>query len=148
MTGDDAQHAALDVIKFQFVDARETPEIGEALGAEVGDRLGPRDEQPLSILARDPVGVLVAGLNGVSHWRWLYVRHLYVAPGWRGQGLGRGLLAQVEDAARARGCVGVYLDTFEESAAVFYERCGFVRHGRIENFPVGAARIFLAKSLN
>ena len=64
---------------------------------------------------------MVAGLNGVSHWRWLYVRHLYVAPSWRGQGLGRRLLAQGEEAARARGCVGVYLDTFEESAAVFYE---------------------------
>jgi GNAT superfamily N-acetyltransferase len=147
MTGDDAQHAALDVIKFEFIDARETPEIGEALGAEVAARLGPRDERPLSILARDAGGAVVAGLNGVSHWRWLYVRHLYVAPAWRGQGLGRRLLAQGEKAALARGCVGVYLDTFEESAAVFYERRGFVRHGRIENFPVGAARIFLGKAL-
>ena len=147
MTGDDAQQAALDVIKFDFIDARETPEIGVILGVEVGDRLGPRDERPFSILARDGSGAVVAGLNGVSHWRWLYVRHLYVAPGWRGQGLGGRLLAEAEQAARARGCVGVYLDTFEESAAVFYERRGFVRHGRIENFPVGAARIFLSKAL-
>jgi len=147
MTGDDAQHAALDVIKFDFIDARETPEIGVILGAEVAARLGPRDEQPLSILAKGEGDAVVAGLNGVSHWRWLYVRHLYVAPGWRGRGLGRRLLARVEEAARARGCVGVYLDTFEESAAVFYERRGFVRHGRIENFPVGAARIFLSKAL-
>jgi len=28
MTGDDAQQAALDVIKFDFIDARETPEVG------------------------------------------------------------------------------------------------------------------------
>ena len=45
------------------------------------------------------------------------------------------------------GCVGVYLDTFEESAAAFYESRGFVRNGRIENFPPGAARIFLSKAL-
>lgn len=147
MTGDDARRAALDVIKFEFIDARETPEIGVILGAEVAARLGPRDERPLSILARDAAGAVVAGLNGVSHWRWLYVRHLYVAPGWRGQGLGRRLLAQGEEAARARGCVGVYLDTFEESAAAFYESRGFVRNGRIENFPLGAARIFLSKAL-
>ncbi|MGA9825963.1 MAG: GNAT family N-acetyltransferase [Methylocystis sp.] len=147
MTGDDARRAALDVIKFEFIDARETPEIGVILGVEVGDRLGPRDERPLSILAREASGAVVAGLNAVSHWRWLYVRHLYVAPSWRGQGLGRRLLAQGEEAARARGCVGVYLDTFEESAAVFYESRGFVRHGRIENFPPGAARIFLSKTL-
>ncbi len=147
MTGDDARRAALDVIKFEFIDARETPEIGVILGVEVGDRLGPRDERPLSVLAREASGAVVAGLNAVSHWRWLYVRHLYVAPSWRGQGLGRRLLAQGEEAARARGCVGVYLDTFEESAAVFYESRGFVRHGRIENFPPGAARIFLSKTL-
>jgi GNAT superfamily N-acetyltransferase len=147
MTGDDARRAALDVIKFEFIATRETPEIGEKLGAEVAARLGPRDERPLSILARDEAGAVVAGLNGVSHWRWLYVRHLYVAPSWRGQGLGRRLLAQGEEAARARGCVGVYLDTFEESAAVFYESRGFVRNGRIENFPPGAARIFLSKAL-
>ena len=94
MTGDDARQAALDVIKFDFIDARETPEIGVILGAEIVARLGPRDERPLSILARDAAGAVVAGLNGVSHWRWLYVRHLYVAPGWRGQGLGRRLLAR------------------------------------------------------
>lgn len=147
MTDDDARQAALDVIKYDFIDARETPEIGAILGLEVGDRLGPRDERPLSILARDAGGAAVGGLNGVSHWRWLYVRHLYVAPAWRGQGLGGRLLAEADQAARARGCVGLYLDTFEESAAVFYERHGFVRHGRIENFPVGAARIFLSKTL-
>jgi GNAT superfamily N-acetyltransferase len=147
MTGDEARHAALDLLNFDFVDASETPEIGERLGAEVGARLGPRDEQPLSILVRDGNGALVAGLNGVSHWRWLYVRHLFVAQDRRGRGLGRRLLEAAETAARARGCVGVYLDTFDESAAVFYERCGFVRHGRIENFPVGATRIFLSKAL-
>jgi GNAT superfamily N-acetyltransferase len=147
MTGDDARRAALDVIEFDFIDERETPEIGERLGAEIAARIGPRDERPLSILARDAGGAVIAGLNGVSHWRWLYVRHLYVAPGWRGQGLGRRLLAEAEQVARARACVGVYLDTFEESAAVFYERRGFVRHGRIENFPVGVARIFLSKAL-
>ncbi len=147
MTGDGARQAALDVIKFEFIDACETPEIGVILGAEIVARLGPRDERPLSILARDQAGAVVAGLNGVSHWRWLYVRHLYVAPAWRGQGLGRRLLAQGEEAARARGCIGVYLDTFEESAAVFYESRGFVRNGRIENFPPGAARIFLSKAL-
>ena len=147
MTGDNAHHAALDRIRFERDNARESPQIGERLGAEVVARFGPRDELPLSILARDVDGAVVAGLNGVTHWGWLYVRHLYVAPDWRGRGLGRLVLSQAEEAARARGCVGVYLDTFEEGAAKFYERGGFVRRGRIENFPVGAARTFLSKTL-
>ena len=63
------------------------------------------------------------------------------------RGSGAACWREAEEAARARGCVGVYLDTFEESAAVFYESRGFVRNGRIENFPLGAARIFLSKAL-
>jgi len=147
MTGDDAHHAALDLIKFDLDDARETQEIAERLGAEIVARFGARAERPLAIVARDGEGAVVAGLNGASHWRWLYVRHFFVEPVWRGRGLGRRLLAQAEQAARARSCVGVHLDTFAEGAAAFYERCGFVRCGRIENFPPGAARIFLSKAL-
>ncbi|MCX7900460.1 MAG: GNAT family N-acetyltransferase, partial [Methylocystis sp.] len=49
-----------------------------ALGAEIAARFGPRDERPLSLTLCDEAGELVAGLNGLSHWRWLYVRHLWV----------------------------------------------------------------------
>ena len=28
---------------------------------------------------RDGAGALIGGLNGVIHWRWLYIRHLWVA---------------------------------------------------------------------
>ena len=146
MDDDDAPGRATDMVTFDL-GASEAPDIAEKLGLEVAARFGARAEQSLAIVARGATGANIAGLNGVSHWRWLYIRHFYVDPGRRGQGLGRRLLALAEQAARERGCVGVYLDTFEESAAVFYERCGFVRHGRIENFPVGAARIFLSKSL-
>jgi GNAT superfamily N-acetyltransferase len=125
----------------------EDREIAESLAAEIAQRFGPSDAQPLSIVLRTPEGAAVAGLNGVSHWRWLYVRHVFVAPARRGQGLGRDLMARAEGEARRRGCVGVYLDTFSEGTASFYERIGFVRCGRIEDFPVGGARIFLRKTL-
>lgn len=120
-------------------------ELAERLGAEVAQRFGPRDERPLTIVVRRG-GLFVAGLNGASHWRWLHIRQFFVAPDWRRQGVGRRLMAQAEVEARARGCIGVYLDTFEENAALFYERLGFSRCGRIANFPVGAARIFLSKA--
>ncbi len=146
MGDDDARGRATNMVTFDL-GANEAPDLAAKLGLEIAARFGERAERPLSIVARDASGASIAGLNGVSHWRWLYVRHFYVDPERRGRGLGRRLLARAEQAARERGCVGVYLDTFEESAAVFYERCGFVRHGRIENFPVGAARIFLSKPL-
>ncbi|MFY9654976.1 MAG: GNAT family N-acetyltransferase [Methylocystis sp.] len=126
---------------------RESTEISELLAREVASRHGPRDEKPLSIEARDAEGALLCGMNGVIHWRWLYVRHFWVAPEKRAQGFGRALMAEVESLARETGSIGIYLDTFEEGAARFYERLGFSRCGRIEDFPQGAARVFLAKRI-
>ncbi len=117
------------------------------LGAEVAERFRPREETPLSILAHDAAGALVGGLNGSTHWGWLYIRQFWVAEGERGRGLGRRLLSEAEAKARARGCVGVYLDTFSPEATAFYEQCGFLRVGAIENFPPGHARTFLRKGL-
>ena len=117
------------------------------LGAEVAARFGPRDEKPLSVQAHDTAGALVGGVIGATHWGWLYIRQFWVAEAERGRGLGRRLLAEAEAVARARGCAGVYLDTFSPDAAAFYERCGFERVGAIENFPPGHARTFLSKAL-
>jgi hypothetical protein len=49
--------------------------------------------------------------------------------------------------ARARQCIGLYLDTFDPGAAKFYERCGFLRFGQIDDFPPGHTRAFLYKKL-
>jgi GNAT superfamily N-acetyltransferase len=132
---------------FQRREGGESAEIAGLLAQEVASRLGARDEQPFCIEARDAEGALSGGMNGVIHWRWLYVRHFWIAPQKRAQGFGRALMAEVESFARERGCVGIYLDTFEEGAARFYERLGFARCGRIEDFPQGAARVFLAKRI-
>jgi GNAT superfamily N-acetyltransferase len=121
--------------------------IEEALASEIATRFGPRDEEPFAIIARSG-GAPVGGLEGVTHWRWLYVRRLWVETQWRGKGLGRRLMAEAEARARLRLCVGAYVDTFDEGAANFYRKCGFQQCGRIEHFPPGAKRIFLMKYLS
>ncbi|HEY8125003.1 MAG TPA: GNAT family N-acetyltransferase [Methylocystis sp.] len=130
-----------------LVESEESGELAARLGDEIARQFGPRDEAPLCILARDARGTLVAGLNGVSHWRWLYVRHLWVEGSQRGSGLGRRLMAEAEQLAKDRGCVGVYVDTFDPRAAAFYENSGFTRIGEIEGFPPGHHRLFFRKSL-
>jgi GNAT superfamily N-acetyltransferase len=119
----------------------------EALAAEVATEFGPRDESSFVLAARDAAGGWIGGINGLIHWRWLYVAQFLIAPNWRGQGLGRALLAEAESFARENGCVGIYLDTFSPRALDFYRANGFAVSGRIENFPPGAARTYLSKAL-
>lgn len=136
---------AADLLQYE---GREDGIVAERLGAEIAARFGPRDEAPFSIRAAGPDGAVLAGVDGVTHWRWLYVRHLWVAEEGRGQGVGRRLLQEAERLARARGCVGLYLDTFDAGAAAFYERCGFARFGAIEDFLPGHRRIYLERRLS
>jgi GNAT superfamily N-acetyltransferase len=119
----------------------------ECLGAEVAAAHGPRDERALTLAAYDDNGAWLGGIIGLFHWRWLYIRHVYVAPDWRGRGIGAALLAQAEDWARKQQAVGLYLDTFEASAEAFYRRGGFMLVGRIVHFPPGGSRAFLQKPL-
>jgi ribosomal protein S18 acetylase RimI-like enzyme len=120
--------------------------IAAALAAEIVAGFGPRDELPISIVATAG-DTVVGGLNGSTHWGWCYIRHLWVDADWRRRGLGYRLLAEAEDQARARDCVGLYVDTFDPGAAIFYERAGFDRFGRIDDFPPGHSRTFLRKTL-
>ncbi|HZN65191.1 MAG TPA: GNAT family N-acetyltransferase [Tepidisphaeraceae bacterium] len=61
--------------------------------------------------------------GGASAW----LDELYVIPSRRGAGLGSLVLAAVESAARARGCVAVDLEVEDshERAAALYLRTGF-----------------------
>lgn len=130
-----------------IAEGAENVALAAALGAEIAAGFAPRDETPFALTIRDDDGVLIAGLNGATHWRWLYVRHLWVAPAQRGRGLGGALMAEAEARARNAGCVGVYVDTFDPHAAGFYVRCGLVRVGEIADFPPGACRRFFAKRI-
>ena len=122
-------------------------EVAARLADHVAAEFGPRDEKPLSVFAYDEAGALIAGLNGATHWRWLYVRNLWTAPELRGRGLAGRVLGEAELKARERGCIGVYIDTFDPAAGAFYEKRGFARFGTNPDFPPGAQRIFLAKRL-
>lgn len=139
---------AVETLAVVFHDlARESPAVAAALGGEIAARFRPRDEAPFSTIAHDEKGALIGGLNGVSHWRWLYIRHLWVAPERRGMGLGTALLRRAEGEARARACLGLYIDSFDPRAAALYERFGFTRFGEIADFPPGHSRMFFSKRI-
>jgi GNAT superfamily N-acetyltransferase len=72
---------------------------------------------------------------------------VWVAESRRGEGLAGRLMEIAGRAARDRGAIGAYIDTFDPRVAAFYERRGFSRVGEIADFPIGCQRIFLSKRL-
>ena len=103
---------------------------------------------PLSVVLKDAQGKLVGGLIGSTNWGWLHVDLLSVEANLRGLGYGPKLLETAENIARERGCTFAYLDTFSFQAQAFYEKHGYEVWGSLEDFPLGASRIYLKKSLS
>ena len=61
------------------------------------------------------------------------VQRVAVAADWRRRGVGRALMAAVEDAARAAGCTRVQLGA-QLTALAFYHRLGYSAHGPVFDY--------------
>jgi GNAT superfamily N-acetyltransferase len=109
--------------------------------------VGPAKHVPLWLFARDTAGKVQGGVRGQTYWSWCSIDVLTVAEPYRRQGIGSRLLAKAEEIARARGCVGIRLDTASFQAPDFYARHGYVEFGRIDDYPSGHTRIWLMKRL-
>ena len=121
--------------------------LGTSLASFNENDVGPSERTALAVFVRDTDDRVVAGLSGYSAWGWLYVQWLWVAEGQRGGGLAGRLLEAAEDEARARGCHGAYIDTFNPKALRTYQRAGYTVFGTLPDFPKGRARSFLSKLL-
>jgi len=102
---------------------------------------------PVTILLTDEDGKHVGGLWGKTVYDWLFVEWLAVPEAYRGQDYGTALMGEAEKLARANGCVGIWLDTFEFQARGFYEKLGFDVFGTLEDHPVGQCRYFMRKRI-
>jgi GNAT superfamily N-acetyltransferase len=131
----------------------ETPDVHDVqyLDDRIYDdnvaRTGIADARLLTILLRDDDGTIMAGLHGWTWGQCCEVRILWVHARWRSRGLGTRLMADAEAEARARGATQIVLSTHSFQAPDFYRRLGFAPVGRIEDYPVGHASIFLVKRL-
>ena len=85
------------------------------------------------------------GLIGTTAHDWLGIELLFIPAEMRGQGVGSRLMGQAEEEAKARGCIGAWLDTFSFQARGFYEKLGYSLAGTIPDHPVGGARYFMMK---
>ncbi|MFJ4194428.1 GNAT family N-acetyltransferase [Pseudomonas sp. NPDC089534] len=102
---------------------------------------------PLTLLVRDDRGTIQGGLYGRFVCQWLFVDLLSVPEEGRGQGIGSKLMGMAEDLAREKGCIGVWLDTFDFQAPVFYRKLGYSEFGELADYPPGHKRLFFQKRL-
>ena len=108
----------------------------------------PEPSRKFALLLRDDAGALAGGLWAISYYDWMFIGQLVLPAALRGTGLGSRLLRQAEAEARARGCIGVWLDSFAFQAPGFYRKQGYTEFGRIDAYPRGHARHFFLKRLD
>jgi ribosomal protein S18 acetylase RimI-like enzyme len=98
----------------------------------------------------------IRGFATVEHEPWharLVLWFLYISPAWRRQGVGRSLLAHVEDHARDIGASHVWLETSNVNVpgVLAYERLGYSLCGADRlyygQYMPGETAIYLAKTL-
>jgi GNAT superfamily N-acetyltransferase len=96
-------------------------------------------------MLKDDAGQSVGGLWGELYYDWLFVELLFVPESLRGKDFGSKLLGEAERIAKAKGCTGIWLDTFSFQAPGFYEKHGYERFAALENYPRGKQRFFFRK---
>ena len=144
---DGAEDVKVEVVEHPAQEEVDT--VVRGLGASNQERVELREEwerRTLSALARRDER-LVGGAIGQTAWGWLYIARLWVTPELREKGIGSQLMAAIESAAQARGCVGAWLDTFSFQERPFYEAVGYRQFAELADFPPGHIHHFLSKAL-
>lgn len=109
---------------------------------------GPARYEPFAIRLTDTAtGASVGGLWARIYYDWLFVDLLYVPEPVRGKGIGSKLIAKAEAFARRKGCVGVWLTTYNFQAPGFYRKLGYRAFGTLSHYPRGNKLLFFRKSL-
>jgi GNAT superfamily N-acetyltransferase len=102
--------------------------------------------RPLRCYAREGDEVI----GGVIARTWgacCEIQIIWVHESRRRRGIATELLARTEQAARARGCDLIYLETFSFQAPALYERAGYQEACSFRGFPGGIVKQLMQKRL-
>lgn len=129
-----------------------SPEAGDIAVIARGMRdhalaqIGGNESPPFASFAREG-RVIVGGAVGRIILNRLFVELLWVEEARRDEGLGRSLLAALEEHARRQGCVDALLETLSTSAARLYTSAGYTLRAEVRDYIPGFAKHVFVKSL-
>ncbi|MBP2111603.1 GNAT family N-acetyltransferase [Paenibacillus sp. FSL R7-0204] len=126
---------------------QEISRLLEEHSRRMDSSIPPYQREVISLAAYEN-GVFIGGVTGDMVWNILNVHLLAVDPGYRGHGLGKALLEELEHRARQRGCKVSELTTMSWQAPFFYQKQGYEIFGEIKDCPhEGQSKYYLQKNL-
>ena len=106
------------------------------------------DVNAIGCLARNDEGKVIGGLTGEMFNNTVFVEYLWVDAEARTSGVGRKLIALLEEQVKPRGVTHLYLDTYSFQALDFYLKLGFEKVGQYSGYPAaGIDKHFLQKQI-
>jgi len=81
--------------------------------------------------------MFVGGIYGNYQYDYLFINILFVDKEYRGQQIATVLMDLIEEDAKKRGVLNLYLTTFEFQALGFYKKRGYVEVMSIDDYPIG-----------
>lgn len=122
---------------------------------DIEDRLSEYDKKHIKykITGNISIGILsngkvIGGADGsMTAFKIFYLSTVYVDADYRGKGIGKKLLAAIEEEARALGANMIRLDTFDWQGADFYKKLGYEQVGMYESEIDGFSEFFFLKRL-
>ena len=111
------------------------------------NQVGYNETESFYLEAVDNKNQTIGGLISRIYWDWVELNLIWVKEDFRGQKIGKKLLERLEQHAKNKKCVGIYLDTFSFQAPDFYIKQGYEIFGELKQFPKNENRFFLKKML-
>lgn len=100
-----------------------------------------------SVFAKDGAQIIGGALIW-DHSDALYIDVLWCNEQYRKQGIGTKFITMIDDAAKNKELLKIFVDTYEFQAQAFYEKHGFYCIGTIPKYLKDYDRIFMRKDIS
>ena len=92
--------------------------------------------------------ILIGGAIGYIEYEWYFLDKLYINEKYRGKGIGKMLIYNIEKFSKENFLVGIRMGTWDFQAKSFYEKLGYEVFGKIKDCPPDTIHYDLKKVID